>query len=419
MAVALPRWCRPRAEPKEQHRESKKQKQNQISPKYKIFYLFTGALVLAAAALNLLGPGGGHRRPSSCPLLLLLAKASLFLLPWKSSESSAAATRAATSHNKGASVSNGTRPTVLPSAACRCLKSQCIYLAFSLALSRGKSSLLQGAGGDADTAAVPSLLSDVSSVTCNCFKAGSALHCCSAFPVFSFPTSIPSAVLQQKNSASAFFVIFVFDIFLMGKWFLAKSIKTWSLPWPFVSTTGIFLPSSVAVVSTFGLIHCCQQSVCVLQLLSMKAWVPGKMFHSNGVEIKKKIVFREQTSHKPSIIVSFMFLFSHWLFLVWTHKLPGSGQEAWSTSEDTSAVQVLLQLPTQTATDSIPFISVGQLPSLLLPTNWDVFPHSPHLVYFCEMEATVELCLLATAYYFLLILGHSQYLSHCSLYFQE
>lgn len=345
--------------------------------------------MLAAAALNLLGPGGGHRRPSGCPLLLLLAKASSFLLPWKSSESWAVATCAATSvHNKGASASNSTQPTVLPSADCCCLKSQCIYLAFSLALSRGKSSLLQGAGGDADTAAVPSLLSDVSNATWKCFKASSALHCCSAFPVFSFPTGFPSAVLQQNNSALQvlFLKIFFFDIFLMGKWFLARSVKICSLPWSFVSTTGIFLPSSVAVVATFGLsIHCCQQSVCVLQVLSMKAWVSGRMFHSNGAEIPKKLVHREQTSHKPRIIVLFMFLFSHWLFLVWTHKLSGSSPEAWSTSEDTSAVRVLLLLPTQTATDSIPFTSVGQPPSLLLPTNWDVFPHSPHLVYFCKM----------------------------------
>lgn len=51
----------------------------------------------------------------------------------------------------------------------------------------------------------------------------------------------------------------------------------------------------------------------------------------------------------------------------------------------------------QTATDSNPFISVGQPPPVLLPTNWDVFPHSSNLVYFCKMEATAELCLLATA----------------------
>lgn len=46
-------------------------------------YLLPGVLVLAAAALNLLGPGGGRRRASGCPLLPL-GKASSFLLPWKS-----------------------------------------------------------------------------------------------------------------------------------------------------------------------------------------------------------------------------------------------------------------------------------------------------------------------------------------------
>lgn len=51
-----------------------------------------------------------------------------------------------------------------------------------------------------------------------------------------------------------------------------------------------FLPSSVAVVSTFGLsIHCCQQSVRVSWFLGMKLQVPGRMFHSNSAEIQKQI----------------------------------------------------------------------------------------------------------------------------------
>lgn len=54
-------------------------------------YLLPGALVLAAAALNLLGPGGGRRRASGCPLLLL-GKASSLLLTWKSRDKSAVVT---------------------------------------------------------------------------------------------------------------------------------------------------------------------------------------------------------------------------------------------------------------------------------------------------------------------------------------
>lgn len=38
--------------------------------------------------------------------------------------------------------------TALPSTNCRCLKSRCVYLAFSMALSRRKSTLLLSAGGD-------------------------------------------------------------------------------------------------------------------------------------------------------------------------------------------------------------------------------------------------------------------------------
>lgn len=47
--------------------------------------------MLVASALNLLGPEDGCGCSSCCPLLLL-AKALLFLLPWKSSETSAVVT---------------------------------------------------------------------------------------------------------------------------------------------------------------------------------------------------------------------------------------------------------------------------------------------------------------------------------------
>lgn len=200
-AVATPSWHRPRAEPQELHRESPKTKKAQS---YKRLYLLPRAWVLAAAALNLLGPGGGCRRPSSCPLLLLLAKASLFLLPWKTSESSAVATSTSISmHKEGTSTSNSTQ---CPSLCRLRLPGKSVHL-WGL--------LLGSVWGETQPAPKCSwwLLTLQRHPRCSrmhsmpfatASKGAQPRAVRSAFPVFSFPTLLSFAtfaVLQPNNPA--------------------------------------------------------------------------------------------------------------------------------------------------------------------------------------------------------------------------
>lgn len=209
--VATPSWHRPRAEPQEQHKESLKTKE---AHSHQRFYLLPGELVLAAAALNLLGPGGGRRRPSGCPLLLLLEKAS-FLLPWKSSESSATATHPAISeHKEGVSTSDSTQPPFPPPTAAAWKAGAFIWHFLWLCLG-GNPPCSSVQVAIADTAEVPSLLLDALSTTCNCFKGGSAPRCALHSPYshsqLLFLCNFCSLATEQPCSASAFFPPLIFS----------------------------------------------------------------------------------------------------------------------------------------------------------------------------------------------------------------
>lgn len=82
------------------------------------------------------------------------------------------------------------------------------------------------------------------------------------FCLCNFCSSAAELCKCHLGSFVCLFFLFSFHIFLLGNWSLSNSIKTWSLPWTFVSAAGMFPPSNVAVVSAFGLVYTAVSSQC-------------------------------------------------------------------------------------------------------------------------------------------------------------
>lgn len=109
---------------------------------------------------------------------------------------------------------------------------------------------------------------------------------------FAFATS---AVLQQ-NSARAIWVPPFPNIFLLGNCSLTKSIKTWSLPWSFSSTAGMFPPSNPTIVPALGSAYTAVSNQCVC----LHPWAWKSQF---------------QEGKKPTIIALLRFVFAIESFL--------------------------------------------------------------------------------------------------------
>lgn len=82
------------------------------------------------------------------------------------------------------------------------------------------------------------------------------------------------------------------------------------------------------------------------------------------------------------------------LTLIQTCPLPGSSPKGWSPPEGSVGPPTV----TDTNCHGLCPIYFWGTTTTAAPTHRDVFPHSSHSIYFCKMEATMELCLLAGSY---------------------